>query len=126
MAAMIRLADYQYYSDVYKGSMAEDDFNRNILTVSAYLDKITFGRIEARIPDLGEDIKHLACLCADEAKILSDAGVDGRKVASVSNDGYSVSFADSGSADIQGDTESKIYRLARLYLPGELFYAGVC
>lgn len=123
---MLKLADYQYYSDVYKGSMAEDDFNRNILTVSAYLDKVTFGRIEARIPDLGDDIKHVACLCADEAKALSDACVDGRKVASVSNDGYSVSFTDSGSADVQGDTESKIYRLARLYLPGELFYAGVC
>lgn len=123
---MLKLADYQYYSDVYKGSMAEDDFNRNILTVSAYLDKVTFGRIEARIADLGDDIKHVACLCADEAKALSDAGVDGRKVASVSNDGYSVSFTDSGSADVQGDMESKIYRLAQLYLPGELFYAGVC
>lgn len=122
---MLKLADYQYYSDTYRGNMAEDDFNRNILTASAYLNKITFGRIEAEISDLSEDIKYLACLCADEVKTLSDANVDGRKVASVSNDGYSVSFADSGNADVQSDIYSKIYYLARTYLPSEYLYAGV-
>ena len=122
---MLKLTDYQYYSDTYKGSMTEDEFNRNILTASAYLNKITFGRIEANISDLSEDIKHLACLCTDEVKALSEANVDGRKVASVSNDGYSVSFADSGNTDIQSDIYSKIYYLARLYLPSEYLYAGV-
>lgn len=122
---MLKLTDYQYYSDTYKGSMTEDEFNRNILTASAYLNKITFGRIEADISDLSEDIQHLACLCADEVKSLSEANVDGRKVASVSNDGYSVSFADSGNTDIQSDIYSKIYYLARTYLPSEYLYAGV-
>lgn len=122
---MLKLTDYQYYSDTYKGSMTEDEFNRNILTASAYLNKITFGRIEANISDLSEDIQHLACLCADEVKSLSESNVDGRKVASVSNDGYSVSFADSGNTDIQSDIYSKIYYLARTYLPSEYLYAGV-
>lgn len=122
---MLKLTDYQYYSDTYKGSMTEDEFDRNILTASAYLNKITFGRIEADISDLSEDIQHLACLCADEVKSLSEANVDGRKVASVSNDGYSVSFADSGNTDIQSDIYSKIYYLARTYLPSEYLYAGV-
>lgn len=119
---MLKLTDYQYYSDTYKGSMTEDEFNRNILTASAYLNKITFGRIEAEISDLSEDIKYLACLCADEVKTLSESEIDGRKVASVSNDGYSVSFTDSDSSD---DLYAKIYYLARTYLPGEYLYAGV-
>ena len=119
---MLKLADYQYYSDTYKGSMGRDDFEKHILTASAYLNKITFCRIENYTSTSSEDIKHLACLCADEAKLLSDGNVDGRKVASVSNDGYSVSFTDSDSGD---GLYSKIYYLARLYLPNEYLYAGV-
>ena len=122
---MLKLADYKYYAETYKGTMGEDDFNKCILAVSAYLNKITFGRIEAHIDDLSEDIEHLACLCADEVKALSDSKVDGRTVSSVSNDGYSVSFADANQANGQDEAYAKIYYLARVYLPDEYLFMGV-
>lgn len=121
---MLKLADYTYYSATFKGNMSEDDFNRHVLIASAYLNKITFGRIEANINDLSEEIKHLACLCADEVKSLSDSKVDGRTVSSISNDGYSVSFAD-GNATENSEMYSKLYYLARIYLPSEYLYMGV-
>lgn len=125
MVTLLKLADYKYYVETYRGTMGEDDFNKCILAASAYLNKITFGRIETHINDLSQDIKHLACLCADEVKALSDSKVDGKIVSSISNDGYSVSFADAGQASRQDEAYVKIYYLARLYLPDEYLFMGV-
>lgn len=121
---MLRLADYVYYSTIFKGTLAEDVFNRSILTASAYLSKITFGRIEAYALDFSDDVKHVACLCAELVQDIEDAKIDGRQVASISNDGYAVSFADA-SSESGDELHNRIYRIARIYLPSELFYAGV-
>ena len=42
--------DYKYYSETFRGQMAEADFNRLAVYASAYLDELTMGRTAGELP----------------------------------------------------------------------------
>lgn len=109
-------ADYEYYIDTYCGDMIEVHFNRQIVRVSSFIDYITFGRLGG--PEAApEEVKYAACEMCDVLQAYEDAKVEGRDVQSVSNAGYSVTFA--GSADT-GGANAEMNRIAQRYIPAHL------
>lgn len=121
---MVKYVDYEYYQEKYNGTMPEASFERSVIACSAYLKKITFGRIsESEVP---EDVKYACCAMCDAMNEIESAKMGGRTVKSENNDGYSVTFVTEADGD---DADSimyqQIYQKARLYLDAELFYLGL-
>lgn len=114
---MVKYADYNYYKDDYGGAMPENRFNRFVIEASAYIRKITFDRIDPqRVP---EEVKYACCAMCDAAFEAQETQVDGKDVKSVSNDDYSVTFADSAGS-FRDAAEMKMSLAAGRYLPSEL------
>lgn len=114
-------ADYDYYTSVYGGTMPEADFNRLARQSSAYLDRVTFDRIDTGLPDnvMGR-VKDACCALAD-AYLLNE---NGGGVASESNDGISVHYVNSGG-NAKNDNQ-RLSEAAALYLGNTgLLYRGV-
>lgn len=84
-------ADWEFYTAEYGGVMGgvmkEADFRRLVRQASAYLDRITFGRIGA---EEWRDVAANACCAVAEAMRYIEQGGD--KTAE-SNDGVSVTYA---------------------------------
>ena len=115
---MVKYVDYQFYTDSYRGAMPRESFERFVVRASRYIDKITFGRI-ADLDDMPEGVKWACCEMCETLKAESDSRVDGKDVKSVSNAGYSVTYVSSADG-AAGNTRSKLYDIAKLYLPVEL------
>ena len=97
-------ADYAYYSGTYYGKMTEADFNRTARRASAYLDRVTFGRITSTLAAT-DAVKDACCAVADA--FLTNETTEA--VASENNDGLSVTY--------RQDVENKrLKNAARLYL----------
>ena len=77
--------DYYYYITEYHGTASEDEFNAFAGKASAYLNAVTFGRLEGTA--LPEEAKLAFCAVID-AYAESHSG----SVASESNDGISVTY----------------------------------
>lgn len=104
-------ADYSWYKEVYKGTeLREDEFSSLALKASKYLDKITFGRID----DADDNVKLAMCAVAEEMLKVGIAS----HIASETNDGYSISYKNTGERE-------SLYKTAGLFLPPELLYRGV-
>lgn len=72
---MSKYADYDFYTNTYNGTMAESDFEREILRASAYIDHITIGRIiPANLEKFQEKISLAACAVADECYMERKGG----------------------------------------------------
>lgn len=80
-------ADWEFYTAEYGGVMKEAVFRRLARQASAYLDRITFGRIGA---DEWSEVAANACCAVVEAMRCIEQGGD--KTAE-SNDGVSVTYA---------------------------------
>lgn len=107
---MIPYADYNWYKETYKGyETREEEFSSLALKASKYLDKITFGRID----DADENIKLAMCAVVDEMHKTAKVS----HIASESNDGYSISYKNTGEG-------VNLYKTASLFLPPELLYRG--
>lgn len=115
---MLNYADYAFYIEVYKGKLNQEEFDRNIIKACAYVRRITFGRAD-QYADL-EEVKCAACavceIYAEDAKKRS--AHNGMNIASESNDGYSVSFA---QEQLTGETaesllKRKAYEAAETFL----------
>ena len=120
---MLNYADYAFYADVYKGTITQEEFDRNIIKASAYVRRITFGRADQCADQ--EEVKCAACaVCevyAEDAKKRSTHS--GMNIASESNDGYSVSFAQEQLAGETAESllKRKAYEVAETFLmPTEL------
>ena len=100
----------------------------------SYIDRLTFGRLKNENP-LRESAKHcmyelISALYADE----SYGGIAlGREIASMSNDGMSVSFASSASAGSARSLSARYTGIVRTWLASEcdstgtsLMFPGVC
>lgn len=114
-------ADYDYYTSVYGGTMPEADFNRLSRQASAYLDRVTFDRIDAGLPDsvMGR-VKDACCAVAD-AYLLNE---NGGGIASESNDGISVHYV-TGVSTAKSENQ-RLKEAAALYLGNTgLLYRGV-
>ena len=111
-------ADYSYYQNSYKGTMPEVDFNRLSQRASAYIDRVTFGRLGdgKAVP---EPVKNACCAVAD-VYLLNEHGGG---VASESNDGISIDYV-VGISNTKTD-DQRLREAAALYLGGTgLLYRG--
>lgn len=113
------------------GSAAEDLYPRLEAKARAQLNRVTFGRIVGEKP-VRENVKY--CMFDLISAIEADEGMGGltigREVASMSNDGVSVSFTASGSGG--GTSAARYTAIVRSWLADEttacgipLLYAGV-
>lgn len=116
---------YADYQTVYKGTLTESDYGSVADEACAYVDKITYQRLEEDIPDYA---KKAVCAVADvifsKNKLLKDSKFQSR-VKSFNNDGYSETY-DSYST-VQRSFKKEIYDAATIYIPlsNPLRYAGV-
>lgn len=112
--------DYDFYLQVYKGKMTQEDFERLSVKASAYLDYVTFGRINDALPDSVQQKVKLALCEVVDTYLLNEQGGG---IASESNDGISVTYVSSSNA--KTDTQ-RLYSAVSLYLGGTgLLYRGV-
>ena len=103
--------DYTWYKDVYKGCEAgEEEFSSLAIKASAYLDRITFGRIDSA----DENVMFAMCAVVDE--MLKSKKTS--HIATETNDGYSISYK-------SVNEKENLYDTAKLFLPPELLYKGV-
>lgn len=120
-------ASYAYYISTYRGNMTEEEFEKSIVSATAHIRRITFGRADQNM-ELGE-VKLATCaicdLLANDEKARSQHS--GRAVVSENTDGYSVTYESGRDGDTADDLlNRKIYRSAELYLePTGLLYMGV-
>jgi len=119
-------ADYGYYAGAYGGTLPEHLFEKWAARASAYIDRITFGRI-GRLGSVPEGVKRACCEMCDAFQKREAAKVDGKDVQSVNNAGYSVTFSQNGGADPE---LHDLYEIAYLHIPPELMsmwaYEGAC
>lgn len=120
--------DYDFYKESYGGtSVPQNSFLRFSIKASAYIDKITFGRIPKmyitdstdenyNVPD---EVKFATCATMDCIKKIED---DGGVISSESEGNHSVSYVDGISTMSE---EKKINESATLYLSNTgLLYKG--
>lgn len=109
-------ADYSYYVGVYYGNaVPENDFKRMSKRASAYLDCVTFGRIQ----DVTDKIKDACCALCD-AYYRDEQ--DGGTLASETKGEWSVTYAEASRESLQ----DKACRIVRQYLGGTgLLFRGV-
>lgn len=120
--------DYDFYKESYGGtSVPQNSFLRFSIKASAYIDKITFGRIPKmyitdstdegyNVPD---EVKFAVCAVIDIDKKIED---DGGVISSESEGNHSVTYVDGISTMSE---EKKINEAATLFLNGTgLLYKG--
>ena len=117
-------ASYTYYISTYRGSLTEEEFEKSIVSATAHVRRITFGRADQNT-EMNE-VKLAACavcdLLANDEKARSQHS--GKAVVSENTDGYSVTYESGDAADDL--LTRKIYKATELYLePTGLLYAGV-
>ena len=117
--------DYDFYKESYGGtSVPQDSFTRLSLKASAYIDKITFGRIqkiyetdtESEGYDLPDSIKYAVCMAMEIQHKNQDT--DNKTVVSESSNGYSVNYGNIKSV------EKQMYDECKTFIPQLLLYKG--
>lgn len=87
---MINYADYQYYTDTYKGNLSQTLFNSLIIKASREIDKYVNRKITSDDLTNYEEIKYVACSLCDKLNSISNKGVS-----SISIDGVSKTYKNS-------------------------------
>lgn len=119
---MIKYADYAYYTDTYGGDLDEDTFDKKVIRASAFIRSLVNGKLETEDYDIDdyEEVKYACCEMVDAIDSIetSSASEGGRLVNSVSNDGYSVSYASgqAGASSIDDAVNDRLDKIARMYL----------
>lgn len=110
-------ADYQYYTDTYKGNtIPQSVFDQKAQRASEYLHYITYGRAKDNMTTYEEEIKMACCAIAED---YYQNGDNEDHIISESVGGHSVSY------DRAVSSKSKM-RKAKMYLfDTGLLYAGV-
>lgn len=121
-------ADYEFYTTTYGGDqIKEADWTRTAREASAYLDQLTFGRLQGHPERVTEEVKMAVCAAADVVGRYGAAAVSSAPgIASESVGGQSVTYR-SNSEQASGKGV-EINQAVSLYLPlsHPLRYAGVC
>lgn len=113
-------ATFAYYTDEFKGTELDAaSFPYFIRWASNLIDSMTFGRI-LKLPELPDVVRDAACAAAENYHAHRQQAKRGIK--SESNDGYSVSYADTNTeAGANAEAESVV----RMYLSRTgLLYRG--
>ncbi len=112
--------NYTFYVEAFHGKLTEDDFCRLSVPAAAYLDAVTHGRTGEPMEEAAAQKARLALCGLCDALLLNEQGGG---VVSESNDGISVTYAASKTA--QSD-EQRLWSTVCLYLSGTgLLYRGV-
>lgn len=84
-------SDYTFYTNEYKGTLAEGAYTRLLPRATAEIDRITFNRAKTASGEHSVAVKFAECAVIDE---LNYQGISGAgDVVSESNDGISRSYA---------------------------------
>lgn len=113
--------DYEFYKNEYLGTSitSKESFDKALIEATAFIDRITFHRIQ-RLESIPNCVK--LAVCAVTEKMYAFSKKEERDISSESNDGYSVSYKDSGS---RKDMEADALNIAKMYLSGTgLLYRG--
>jgi hypothetical protein len=112
------------------GKVAESDFNRFMVRANATISRMTHGRVLNESP-VRTSVKYAAYELVNAMYADAQMGADGREIASMSNDGMSVSFAVGGQSGASSAAQRYAF-IVRSYLEYEvdangtmLLYAGV-
>lgn len=113
-------ADYNFYSEVYHGTIATaENFDNAELESEAFVDMITFGRI-GRLEEIPDCVKFAICSVADV--VVKYVESQKNDVVSESNDGYSITYA---NASNDADCNHEMYTRAKRWLANTgLLYRG--
>lgn len=87
---MINYADYEYYSETYKGNLSQTLFNSLIIKASREIDKHVNRKITSDDLETYEEIQYVACALCDKLHTISN-----KNVSSISIDGVSKTFKNS-------------------------------
>lgn len=113
--------DYPFYSETFQGKASKEDFERLDIKASAYLDRVTFGRLtDVKDDAVLEKVKLARCALVD-AYLLNEQGGG---IASESNDGITVNYV-AGISNTKSENQ-RLREAASLFLGGTgLLYRGV-
>lgn len=112
---MIEVA-YAFYTSSYHGSLSEEEFLRWGVRAGAFLDELTFQRVNEALP-VGVQNKARLAFCALCDAYAKEETAD---IASEQNDGISVTYAAK-----KGSAEDRLRNAATLFLSGTgLLYRG--
>lgn len=122
--------DFATYCNLGGAIDDEPQFERLATRASALIGRITHDRIKNESP-MRKSVQYAALEIIDAMNNDAHTANDGREIASMSNDGVSVTYVTSGNAAAQERTNRYI-GIARAYLETEtdangtlLLYAGV-
>lgn len=120
--------EFSFYKDAYWGTAITEDKWVSISRIScAYIDKITYGRLQ-QFSDIPEEVQLAVCAVADVIHAQHAAErhqSEAAGVKSFNNDGYSETLVD--AAQLSKDFARRKADAAAVYLPCShpLRYAGV-
>lgn len=114
---------YVFYTDTYKGTLDEAEFDKLNRTIQAELDYITWGKIEA-LEEITDEIRFTICEMIDIEKSAEATG--GREIASESVGSHSVSYVASGENSVfSNPTVQKLSVIKKWLGRTGLLYRGV-
>lgn len=120
--------DFRFYESVYKGTLEQGDFDKQVVKASAHVRSITFGRADTYTDD--DAVKLATCAVCDVISEDSKRRLlhKGMNVSSENTDGYSVSYVteQNSGETVEELLERKVYKAAEVFLsPTGLLYLGV-
>lgn len=124
-------ADYTFYTDVYKGDMSAEEFERWAAKADLQIDRFTRSRAACAPESMKRALSLCCCTVADQLRAWQeqDARTQSGLVASESVDGYSVSYRTNGAGQADRATERwlELYGICADHLtwPVNLMYTGV-
>lgn len=105
---MTTYVNYEFYSNSYHGTMAEDDFNREVVRASAYIGMITMNRItDSVLRRFSDEIKLATCAACE----VYYAAEKGGEIASESVGSWSRTYSNTGTT-----TQQKLQDAVEPYL----------
>lgn len=129
---MTNYTDYEFYIDIYKGNMPQNDFNKLVIRASYEVRKNIFNR---PITGYEDEVQMATCSVADilykieQIETKKNTTISDKTLKSESVGDYSRTFDTSSVSDIEteiSNQKSKIKEEIRMYLLDTgLLYRGV-
>lgn len=117
-------ADYQYYTDFFKGKLIPaEDFDHAAMLATQYIDTVTFGRIGLNVTDV---VKNACCAAAEiyYKCDMSEAALEAAGKSAEKTGDYSVTYAKSDFS--YNSRDKQLSRDVRLWLGSTgLMYRGL-
>lgn len=123
-------ADYTFYTDVYKGDMSAEEFERWAAKADLQIDRLTTGRAASAPESMERALSLCCCAVADQLRTWhdQDSRTQNGLVASETVDGYNVSYRTNGTEDdrtVSRRRELHNVCVDHLTWPINLMYTGV-